>query len=60
LLTGVLPATSGRVDYRGQSIAGLSSRQIVQRGVARTFQHVRLVPGMSVLENVAIGRPFAR
>ncbi len=55
LLTGVLPATSGRVDYRGQSIAGLSSRQIVQRGVARTFQHVRLVPGMSVLENVAIG-----
>ena len=55
LVTGVLPITSGAVDYRGRSIAGLSSRQIASRGIARTFQHVRLVPGMSVLENAAMG-----
>ncbi|EJL90911.1 ABC-type branched-chain amino acid transport system, ATPase component [Herbaspirillum sp. CF444] len=55
LVTGVLPITSGEVSYRGSSIAGLSSRQIASRGIARTFQHVRLVPGMSVLENAAMG-----
>jgi branched-chain amino acid transport system permease protein len=55
LVTGVLPVTSGAVTYRGHSIAGLGSRQIASRGIARTFQHVRLVPGMSVLENAAMG-----
>jgi len=55
LLTGVLSITSGQVNYRGKSIAGLSSRQIASRGMARSFQHVRLVPGMSVLENAAMG-----
>jgi len=55
LVTGVLSITSGRVDYRGKSIAGLSSRDIASRGIARTFQHVRLVPGMTVLENAAMG-----
>ncbi|MCA1325195.1 ABC transporter permease subunit [Herbaspirillum sp. alder98] len=55
LVTGVLSITSGKVDYRGKSIAGLSSREIASRGIARTFQHVRLVPGMTVLENAAMG-----
>ncbi|MBX3619784.1 MAG: branched-chain amino acid ABC transporter ATP-binding protein/permease [Rhizobacter sp.] len=55
LVTGVLPATSGEVTFRGQRIDGLASRQIAQRGVARTFQHVKMIPGMTVLENVALG-----
>ena len=59
LVTGVLPLTSGSVRFHThgelQQIAGLSSRQIVRRGIARTFQHVRLLPTMTVLENVAIG-----
>ena len=55
LVTGVLSITSGKLNYRGQSVAGLSSRQISSRGIARTFQHVRLVPGMTVLENAAMG-----
>ncbi len=55
LVTGVLSITSGKLNYRGQSLAGLSSREIASRGIARTFQHVRLVPGMSVLENAAMG-----
>lgn len=59
LVTGVLPVTSGEIRFRSggqlQRIDGLASREIVRRGIARTFQHVRLMPTMSVLENVAIG-----
>ncbi|VFR19044.1 ABC-type branched-chain amino acid transport systems, ATPase component [plant metagenome] len=55
LITGVLPATSGGVRFRGESILGLPARAISARGVGRTFQHVQLLPGMSVLENVALG-----
>jgi branched-chain amino acid transport system permease protein len=59
LVTGVLPLTRGAIRFRSgaqlQRIDGLPSRDIVRRGIARTFQHVRLLPGMSVLENVAIG-----
>ncbi|MDF3883823.1 ATP-binding cassette domain-containing protein, partial [Cupriavidus basilensis] len=55
LVTGVLPATRGEVLYRGEQISGLPSREIVKRGIGRTFQHVHLLPTMTVLENVAIG-----
>ena len=59
LVTGVLPVTRGEISFRSdgrlQRIDGLASRDIVRRGIARTFQHVRLMPTMSVLENVAIG-----
>ena len=55
LLTGVLQATSGDIRYRGEGIAKLPAREIAKRGVGRTFQHVKLVPAMTVLENVAIG-----
>ena len=39
----------------GTALTGQPAREIAQRGVARSFQHVKLVPGMSVIENVAIG-----
>jgi len=55
LITGVLPLTSGHVDYRGRRVSGLRSRAIAQQGMSRTFQHVRMIPDMSVLENVALG-----
>ena len=55
LITGVLPLTSGQVDFRGARVSGLSSRAIARRGMSRTFQHVRMIPDMSVLENVALG-----
>ena len=55
LLTGVLAATSGSIRYRGEEIAGLPAEDIARLGIARTFQHVKLVGSMSVLENVAIG-----
>jgi branched-chain amino acid transport system permease protein len=55
LITGVLPDDGGEIRFRGERIETLLSREIARRGVARTFQHVNLLGGMSVLENVAIG-----
>ena len=55
LVTGVLPATSGSVSLRGRRIDRLTSRQIAALGVSRTFQHVKMIAGMTVLENVALG-----
>ena len=55
LVTGVLPATQGSVLLRGERIDSLASREIARRGVSRTFQHVKMIPGMTVLENVALG-----
>ncbi|HZY15967.1 MAG TPA: branched-chain amino acid ABC transporter ATP-binding protein/permease, partial [Ramlibacter sp.] len=55
LITGVLTLTSGRVHWRGEDITGLPSRQIARRGISRTFQHVKMIPEMTVLENVALG-----
>ena len=55
LLSGALRPDDGRILLRGAPIARLRARRIAARGVARTFQHVKLVAGMSVLENVALG-----
>jgi len=55
LVSGVLDPTSGSVKFRGQEVAGRASRDIALMGMSRTFQHVRLLPQMSVLDNVAIG-----
>lgn len=55
LLSGVLPLSGGKIQFCGERISGLSSRAIVKKGVGRTFQHVKLLPQMTVLENVAIG-----
>ena len=55
LISGVTQPTSGEIVFRAQRIDRLESREIARRGMSRTFQHVRLLPAMSVLENVAIG-----
>jgi len=55
LITGVLPLTRGMVRFMDERIDTLKARDIAKRGVGRTFQHVQLLPTMSVLENVALG-----
>jgi branched-chain amino acid transport system permease protein len=55
LVTGALTPTSGRVFFAGSDITGLRQRVIAESGIARTFQHVKLRPEMSVLENVMLG-----
>lgn len=55
LLSGVLRPSTGSILFQGESISGRQPRDIVRLGISRTFQHVHLVPDMSVLENVAVG-----
>ena len=55
LVTGVLELSGGAVAFRGEPVAGLPSRAIARRGMSRTFQHVKMIPDMTVLENVALG-----
>jgi branched-chain amino acid transport system permease protein len=55
LITGLTPLDSGTIRLEGQEISGLPSHEIVQRGVARTFQNIRLFNNLSVLENLLVG-----
>jgi ABC-type branched-subunit amino acid transport system ATPase component/ABC-type branched-subunit amino acid transport system permease subunit len=55
LVTGVLTSSGGKISVLGKNINNAPPQEVVKLGVARTFQHVKLVPDMSVLENVAIG-----
>ena len=54
-LSAVNPASAGKITFLGESTASMVARDIARRGMSRTFQHVRLLGQMSVLENVAIG-----
>jgi branched-chain amino acid transport system permease protein len=55
LITGVLTSSGGTISLLGKNIDNAPPQEVVKLGVARTFQHVKLVPDMTVLENVAIG-----
>ena len=55
-ITGIYKPTAGRILLNGQSIAGLTPDQVLSRGIARTFQNIRLFNNMSVLENVLVGQ----
>src|SRR5205085_175834 len=55
LITGVLTASGGAISVLGKKLANAPPQEVVKLGISRTFQHVKLVPDMSVLENVAIG-----
>jgi branched-chain amino acid transport system permease protein len=55
LVTGVLTSSGGTISVLGRNIDNAPPQEVTRLGIARTFQHVKLVPDMSVLENVAIG-----
>jgi branched-chain amino acid transport system permease protein len=55
LITGLTERDSGTIRLEGHEISGLPSHEIVQRGVARTFQNIRLFNNLSVLENLLVG-----
>ena len=54
LITGLIRADSGTIRLEGENINGLPSHEIVTRGVARTFQNVRLFANLTVLENILV------
>jgi branched-chain amino acid transport system permease protein len=55
LISGALPVSRGTIRFADRPISGLDAHAIARRGLARTFQHVRLLPAMSVLDNAALG-----
>jgi branched-chain amino acid transport system ATP-binding protein len=56
VLTGIYTPDTGSFAFAGAPLAGLAPHQVAARGIARTFQNIRLFANISVLENVMIGR----
>lgn len=56
LITGVYPVSEGNILFDGQSISEKKPYQIINGGIARTFQNIRLFTGMTVLENILVGQ----
>jgi len=56
LLTGIYRPDAGSFEFDGAPLAGLAPHQVAARGIARTFQNIRLFANLSALENVMIGR----
>ncbi len=56
LLTGIYAPDTGNFQFDGAPLAGLAPHAVAARGIARTFQNIRLFANLSVLENVMIGR----
>ncbi len=56
LISGFIPANKGEVFFNSNPIHGLQPYQIAETGLSRTFQNLKLFHGMTVLENVMIGR----
>ena len=55
LITGVLPLTSGKVEFGGKDITGMTTHDIARQGIGRTFQNIKVFPTMTLLENVMVG-----
>lgn len=55
VISGVYRPSAGRVIFDGVPLGKIKRHQITRRGIARTFQNIRLWPEMSALENVAVG-----
>jgi branched-chain amino acid transport system ATP-binding protein len=58
LITAEFPADTGSIVFHGQELLGKASFEVCRARIARTFQLVRVLPGMTALENVMLGRMF--
>jgi len=54
-LTGIYTPEEGEISFNGHSLLGLRPDQVVEHGVARTFQNIRLFGSMTVIENILVG-----
>ena len=52
MVTGVYPPSEGTISYKGKPLNNFRSNRIINQGIARTFQNIRLFKSMTVLENV--------
>lgn len=58
VITGVYPATAGRIEFKGETISGLQPHAICRRGIGRTYQLVQPFNDMTTLQNVMVGALF--
>jgi branched-chain amino acid transport system ATP-binding protein len=58
LISGALVPNSGSISFKGENLTGLKPYRICRKGVARTFQDVKIFPSMTILENVLSGALF--
>jgi branched-chain amino acid transport system ATP-binding protein len=58
LISAALVPNSGLIRFKGENITGLKPHQICRKGLARTFQSVKIFPNMPVISNVALGVHF--
>ncbi|MEI6873780.1 MAG: ABC transporter ATP-binding protein [Spirochaetota bacterium] len=58
LVTGIYTPTQGEILFEGKSIKGVKPYKIVQRGVARTFQNLRIFGNLSVIDNILVARHY--
>jgi branched-chain amino acid transport system ATP-binding protein len=56
VISGMFPPDGGTINFDGDHVAGHLPNEITARGIARTFQNVRLFPNLTVLENVMVGQ----
>jgi ABC-type branched-subunit amino acid transport system ATPase component len=57
-ITGTMPPNSGSIKFQGTELIGLQPHEVARRGIARTFQHIRLFNRMTVLDNVLVGNDY--
>ncbi len=60
VVTGVYRPNTGTIRFQGQNLVGLKAHAVCRRGIARTFQLVRICPSMTVLENVLVGAVYGK
>lgn len=60
VITGVYRPNAGAITFRGKSLVGLKPHRVCRRGIARTFQLVRICPSMTALQNVLVGAIYGK
>ena len=55
-ITGIIPPSQGRIEFEGRNITGQPPHRVARRGIARTFQNIRLFDYMTAIDNVKVGR----
>jgi branched-chain amino acid transport system permease protein len=56
VITGLVPAEEGSIRFHGEELIGLQDYQILEKGIARTFQNLRLFSNLTVMENALVGQ----
>ena len=57
-ITGTMPPSSGSITFDGDELVGKRPHEVANRGIARTFQHIRLFNEMTIMDNVMVGRDY--